>query len=103
MHFNTYSDFIPLIMIGLTIWVMRVRFTSPIDTKWPMLYYVALVVFVRSFEGEFDNFFIFVGVVCALFLRYEFLGGIFLKIFRTGEFIVHIYVIVMCFLLLTRV
>ena len=102
MHFDTYSDFIPLIMIVLTIWVMRVRFTSPVDVKWPLLYYVALVVFVRSFEGEFNNYYIFVGVACALFLRYEFLGGVFLKIVRTGEFIVHLYVIIVCVLMLTR-
>jgi hypothetical protein len=102
MHFETYSDFIPLIMVVLTIWVMRVRFTSPIEVPWPMLYYLALVLFVRSNEGEFDNYWIFFGVLCALFLRYEFLGGIFLKVLRTGEFVVHLYVIVMCFLMLTR-
>jgi hypothetical protein len=103
MHFDTYSDFIPLIMVALTLWVMRVRFTSPAEVPWPMLYYLALVIFVRSNEGEFDNYWIFAGVLCALFLRYEFLGGIFLKALRTGEFVVHLYVIVMCFLMLTRV
>jgi hypothetical protein len=102
MHFDTYSDFIPLIMIGLTIWLMRVRFTSPIEIPWPMIYYLALVLFVRSNEGDFNNYLIFGGVVCALFLRYEFLGGIFLKVFRTGEFVVHLYVIVGCFLLMTK-
>ena len=102
MTINTYSDFIPLIMIGLTVWVMRVRFTSPIEIPWPMLYYLALVIFVRSNEGEFNNLWIFIGVVCAAFLRYVFRGGIFLKIFRTGEFVVHLYVILACFLMLTR-
>jgi membrane-bound metal-dependent hydrolase YbcI (DUF457 family) len=67
-----------------------------------MLYYVFLVLFVRSNEGEFNNLWIFIGVVCALFLRYEFLAGVFLKIFRTGEFVVHLYVIVLCFLMLTK-
>jgi hypothetical protein len=102
MTFNTYSDFIPLIMICLTLWLMRVRFTSAIEVPWPMLYYLALVLFVRSNEGEFNNLYIFIGVACAAFLRYEFLGGIFLKIVRTGEFVVHLYVIVACFLMLTR-
>jgi hypothetical protein len=102
MNFNTYSDFIPLIMIALTIWLMRVRFTSPIEIPWPMLYYLALVIFVRSNEGEFNNLYIFIGVACAAFLRYEFLGGIFLKAFRLGEFAVHVYVILGCFLMLTK-
>ena len=102
MHFETYSDFIPLIIIAATIWVMRARFSSPIDVPWPLIYYFALVLFVRSNEGEFNNYWIFIGVVCALFLRYEFLGGVFLKIFRAGEFVVHLYVIVGCFLMLTK-
>jgi hypothetical protein len=101
MHFDTYSDFIPLIMIALTIWVMRARFSSPIDTPWPLLYYLGLVVFVRSNEGEFNNYWIFIGIFCALFLRYEFMAGFFLKAFRTGEFAVHLYVIFGCYLMLT--
>ena len=102
MHFNSLADFVPLVVICLTLWLMRARFTSPVDTPWPMIYYFVLVIFVRANEGEFNNLWIFIGFLCAAFLRYEFLGGIFLKIFRTGEFVVHLYVIVACFLMLTR-
>ena len=102
MHFDTYSDFVPLIMIVLTLWLMRARFTSPIDTPWPMVYYFFLVLFIRSFEGEFNNYVVFFGIICALFLRYEFMAGFILKLFRLGEFISHIYVIVVCFIMLTR-
>ena len=102
MHFETYSDFIPLFMIALTIWVMRARFSSPIDTPWPLLYYLGLVLFVRANEGEFNNYWIFAGVLSALFLRYEFMAGIFLKTMRAGEFAVHLYVIAGCFVMLTR-
>ena len=102
MHFDTFSDFIPLAMICLTLWLMRARFTSPIDTPWPMAYYFFLVLFVRSFEGEFNNFIICFCVVCALFMRYEFMGGLILRLFRTGELLAHLYVIVVCFVLLTK-
>jgi hypothetical protein len=102
MHFDNYSDFFPVLILALTLWVMRARFTSRIDTPWPMLYYLALVIFVRAKEGEFNNYWIFMGVVCALFLRYEFMAGFVLKLFRLGEMLVHLYVIVMCFLMITR-
>src|SRR5690349_10917240 len=102
MHFNSYGDFVPLIFIGLTLWLMRARFTSRIDTPWPMVYYFLLVLFVRSNEGEFNNQLIFAGIICALFLRYEFMAGLILKMFRTGEFVVHLYVLVGCFAMLTR-
>jgi len=102
MHFDNISDFFPLVFIVLTLWVMRARFTSPIDSPWPLVYYLLLVIFVRSNEGEFNNYWIFGGVVCALFLRYEFMGGLVLKLFRAGEFAVHLYIIISCFLLLTK-
>jgi hypothetical protein len=94
MHFDSFADFVPPVVIAVTIWVMRVRFSSPIDTPWPMVYYLFLVIFVRSNEGEFNNYVIFMGVVCAMFLRYEFMAGFVLKLFRAGEFAVHLYVIV---------
>src|SRR5882724_9347083 len=97
MHFDSYSDFIPLIMIGLTLWVMRARFTSAIDTPWPMFYYMFLVIFVRSWEGEFNNYIIFAGVACDLLLRDEFAPAYILKLFPTQEFLVHPYVVVVCF------
>ena len=102
MHFDSFSDFVPLITICLTLWVMRARFTSPIDTPWPMVYYFLLVLFIRSNEGDFNNYLIFFGIVCALFLRYEFMAGFIMKAFRTGEFVAHVYVIVICFLMLSR-
>lgn len=102
MHIDTLSDLIPIFIIAVTLWVMRARFTSPVDTPWPMVYYFLLVLFTRSNEGEFNNYWIFAGVVCALFLRFEFMAGFFLKIFRTTEFAVHLYVIVGCFVLMSH-
>ena len=102
MHIYTYSDLLPAIAAGLTLWLMRARFTRPIDTPWALGYYVFLVLFVRYNEMDFNIFLIFAGVVCALFLRFEFMAGFVLKAFRTVEFIVHVYVLVVCFMMLTK-
>ena len=102
MRIDSLADLVPLVVIGLTIWVMRARFTKPVDISWPLVYYMFLVIFVRANEGEFNNYWIFAGVICALFMRYEFMAGFILKAFRTGEFFVHIYVIAGCFLMMTR-
>jgi hypothetical protein len=102
MHIDSIEDLTPVIVIGLTIWLMRARFASPVDTSWPLFYYAFLVIFARYNEGEFNNFWIFGGVLCALFLRYEFMAGSVLKAFRAGEFFVHLYVILACFLMMTR-
>jgi hypothetical protein len=102
MHLESIGDFVPFVVIGLTIWLMRARFTQPTEISWPLFYYLFLVIFARANEGELNNYWIFAGVLCALFLRYEFMGGFILKLFRAGEFAVHLYVIIGCFLLLTR-
>jgi predicted membrane protein len=102
MHFDTFSDFFPPIFIILTLWIMRARFTSPIDSSWPLVYYFFLVLFVRSNEDNFNNTIVFVGILCALFMRYEFMAGFVLKVFRTGELLSHIYVIIICFMMFTR-
>ena len=81
---------------------MLTWFVVVVDTPWPMAYYFLLVLFIRSFEGEFNNYVIFAAIVCALFMRYEFMGGFILRLFRTGELLAHVYVIVVCFLMLTR-
>jgi hypothetical protein len=102
MHNYSYSDLLPVAAIISTLWLMRVRFTRPIETPCALGYYVFLVLFARYNEMEFNNYWIFGGVICALFLRFEFMGGVILKVFRTGEFVVHVYVLVICFLMLTR-
>ena len=86
MHTYSYTDLLPLFAICMTLWLMRARFTSPIDTPWALGYYVFLVLFVRYNELDFNNYFIFGGVICGLFLRFEFMAGAILKFFRTGEF-----------------
>ena len=96
----TALNFWTLVIAILTVAMMRARFTTRIDTPWAMVYYIALVLYVRSVEGEYNNYVIFAGVVAALFLRFEFMGGFFLKLFRTAEFVVHCYVLVMAFLIL---
>ncbi|MBI1791064.1 MAG: hypothetical protein HYR60_26340 [Acidobacteria bacterium] len=94
--FNTLS----VIVIVLAIWVGRMRFTGKFDSNHPLLFYAVLVFYTRAYEGRFQNYFIFAGVVAALFLRFEFLGGWFLKAFRLIEFLVLCYVVFTAFSLL---
>lgn len=102
MVLNSLADFVPLVVIGATLWVMRARFREVHDISWPLVYYFFLVIFVRAREGEFNNYWIFTGVIAALVLRYEFIGGFVLKVVRLVEFVVLCYVILICLSLLTK-
>ncbi len=85
-----------LLMLLVTLWLMRARFTHSTDWNFPIAYYLMLVLFARTFEGEFVNEYIFAGAACAMFIRFEFLGKIPLRIVRVVEFLVHAYVVVIC-------
>ncbi len=102
MVLHSLADFVPLLVIAFTIIVMRARFKSAHDISWPLIYYLILVIFVRAREGEFNNYLIFTGVLAALVLRYEFIGGFVLKAVRFVEFAVQCYVILICLDLLTK-
>jgi hypothetical protein len=77
----------------LTLWIIRRRFANPPDWNRALYYYLALVLYARGFEGIFRNDIIFAGVVCALFIRFEFLGKHLMNGFRVIEFLVHLYVL----------
>jgi hypothetical protein len=102
MVLGSLADIVPLLVIGFTGWVMRARFISAVDISWPLFYYFFLVIFARSHEGQFNNYFIFTGIIAALFLRYEFMGGFVLKVVRFIEFTVQCYVILICLSLMTQ-
>ena len=83
-------------MMLLTIWLMRARFTHSTDWNFPIIYYVILVLYARALEGEFRNEFIFGAAICAMFIRFEFLGKIPLRVVRAVEFLILGYVVVRC-------
>ncbi|MGH9723080.1 MAG: hypothetical protein ACRD8O_22955 [Bryobacteraceae bacterium] len=96
----SFFNFFTLIIAVLTIWLIRSRMGGAHESNWPLLYYFILVMYIRGFEGQFDNRVIFAGIVAALFLRFEFLGGFFLKFFKFVEFVVHAYMLFRAFQIL---
>jgi len=81
------------VALGLTVWLFVARFRTRLDSNWPLFYYLGLVIYGHLFPGNLDPAWIYAGVVSALFLRFEFMGGWFLKLIRGVELIVLLYVI----------
>ncbi len=84
-------------IFALTLWFMRRRFTQSTDWNFPLMYYLLLVLYARGMEGLFVNEVIFAAAIGAMFIRFEFLGKIPLRVIRTYEFLVLVYVVVKCF------
>ncbi len=94
MHIQiTTFGFITAILMGLTVWLFVARFTKPLESNWPLVYYLGVVVYSKVFEGVLEPYWVFVGAVSGLFLRFEFMGGLFLKFVRTIEALVLVYIL----------
>lgn len=84
---------ITLILMAATLAMGVTRLMGETETNWPLLYYAALVGYMIKFEGSLDNYWVLAGVICALLLRFEALGGILTKAAKGIELIVFGYVL----------
>ena len=82
------------LLIAFTIFIAVVRSKKPLENNWPLLYWILVVFFtlVRS-EDSFNFYYLLVGFVCGLLLRFEFMNAVFIQIFRVLEFAVMLYIV----------
>ncbi len=85
-----------LLVLAITIWVLVIRYRTRPDNNWPLFYYIALVAYTKKFEDIIDPGFVFVAVVGALLLRFEFMSGWVLKVVMYIETACLGYVILRC-------
>jgi hypothetical protein len=61
------------------------------DSSWPLFYYIGIVAYSMLFPGHLEQRYIYLGSVAALFLRFEFMGGAFLKFVKLVDFLTLLY------------
>jgi hypothetical protein len=57
-----------------TVWLAIMRPRMRLDNSWPLFYYLGLVVYLNSLELVLNPYVVYVAVVCALLLRFEFMN-----------------------------
>ncbi len=90
-----------VLLLGLTAWVVVSRATRSLESNWPLVYYLMVVAHLKTFEGGLNPYVVYMAVICGLFLRFEFMGGAVLRIFRVIEMGTLTYVAWRCLSLLT--
>ena len=80
--------------LGVSIWVIVIRVRADSESNIPLFYYLGIIVYSYLFADVLAPRWIYAGVVTALFLRFEFMGGWFLKVIRGFEFIVLAYMLI---------
>lgn len=88
----TTFNVLTFILLGLTAWVIWARCNRSLETSWPLIYYLGVVIYMNVFDGALEGVWVYVGVVSALFLRFEFMGGWILKGLRTIDLAVLVYI-----------
>ncbi|MCE5308814.1 MAG: hypothetical protein LLG20_14340 [Acidobacteriales bacterium] len=89
---DTTFVLLTFILLVLTVWMVLGRFTRGLESNWPLVYYFMVVAYLKAFDGGLNPYLVYVAVVCGLFLRFEFMGGIILKAFRTVEMFTLVYI-----------
>lgn len=84
------------LLLALTVWTIYSRYRTRLENNWPLFYYLALVAYTRKFEQVMDFNYVLVAIVCAALLRFEFLGGWFVKVLQFVETAALGYVIIRC-------
>jgi hypothetical protein len=87
----TTFSLLTFILFVLTVWTGIARFTRALDSNWPVVYYLLVIAHLKVFEGGLSPYWVYVGVVSGLFLRFEFMGGTVLKVVRVVELVALCY------------
>lgn len=92
MFVLTVQSVLTMLLMGVTVWVGYARFSIKEESNWPLFYYLAVFAYSKKYDDVFSPYWIYVGVVNALFLRFEFLGGIWERIPRLIELVFLCYI-----------
>lgn len=89
----TTENITTLLLLALTVWILYIRHRTRPDTNWPLFYFAAVVAYIRKFDNVIPDWVVFTGVIAALLLRFEFMGGPILKLVKAIESVVMCYII----------
>lgn len=89
-------ELLALIVCGITSWLFAIRGRLVAESNWPLVFYLAMVFYLKTAGSFLEANFIYAGVVCAMMIRFEFMSPGVVKIFRFIEGICLIYIIWRC-------
>jgi hypothetical protein len=75
----TGTDLTTLLVVALAMVAVILMLRKRYDSNIPLLFYLAAVVFLNATDREINPYLLYVGLVSALLLRFEFMGRGFAK------------------------
>ena len=95
MHLRL-TDFgiLTMALVVVTIWMAGVRSKLPNESNWPLVYWGLMIAYLRWSEDIMNPYVIYVGLLIALFIRFEFMAQGFIRVLYVVEWLCWGYVIV---------
>ena len=87
------SGLFAIVVIIVTALLAFMRPRMQPESNWPLLYFIALVLYQKTNEELLNPYPVFIGVLCAGMIRFEFMNARFIKYFRWLELLMLVYVI----------
>ena len=82
-----------LCVIVAALFLVIFRYTGKLDSNFPLVFNLMIGAHMVTFEQGLRPLWVYVALVCALFLRFEFLNRAFARLVRTVETIALAYVV----------
>lgn len=79
-------------LFGGSLWLALTRFRLRLDNNWPLVYYFAAVVYINLYPLTVNPYVVYVAVICALLLRFEFMSDRLIAMVRIIEIIALVHV-----------
>jgi hypothetical protein len=88
------------LMAAFALFVIYTRFKNWLESNVPLLYYLALIIYMQAVEGSVPMWLSLAGLCCALILRFEFMNEVFIRIVKLVEMVV---LVIICYLCVTMI
>jgi FtsH-binding integral membrane protein len=79
------GNIITVLMVALVACLFVARFRIRPDSNWPLVLYIGLFAYHQYFDGRLHPNILYAAVVSALLIRFEFVGGKSMFLFRAAE------------------
>jgi hypothetical protein len=73
------------IVAAATVWLAVARPRMRLDNSWPLLYYLCVVLYLNSIDLVLNSYVVYLAVISALLLRFEFMNARLIWFVRTLE------------------
>ncbi|HEY3443821.1 MAG TPA: hypothetical protein VGK29_23900 [Paludibaculum sp.] len=71
---NNIGLLLSFVLAVSTAWLALARFQTKPDNNWPLVYYFVLVGYLNAYDLVLNPNVVYVAVICALLLRFEFMN-----------------------------